>query len=82
VELTHESTFYWRHRPDQQRLQPAGGRAGIELFLLNRGQRADTQADVERDLALLRGRTRQYVFISSASAYQKPVGHYRITLPE
>ena len=29
-------------------------------------------ADVERDIALFRGRTKQYVFISSASAYQKP----------
>jgi nucleoside-diphosphate-sugar epimerase len=36
-------------------------------------------AQIERDLALFRGRTRQYVFISSASAYQKPVGHYLIT---
>jgi nucleoside-diphosphate-sugar epimerase len=30
------------------------------------------QADVERDISLFRGRTRQYVFISSASVYQKP----------
>ena len=30
------------------------------------------QADVERDIALFRGRTRQYVFISSATVYQKP----------
>src|SRR6478672_9015595 len=36
-------------------------------------------AHIDRDLALFRGRTRQYVFISSASAYQKPVGHYLIT---
>ena len=34
---------------------------------------------VERDIELFRGRTRQFVFISSASAYQKPVGHYLIT---
>ncbi len=33
---------------------------------------AFTTQDVERDLKLFRGRTRQYVFISSASAYQKP----------
>jgi nucleoside-diphosphate-sugar epimerase len=88
---------------------------GIELFLLNRGNRANVPAgatslvadirdqeamartlaghrfdavidwiaftpeDIERDLALFRGATRQYVFISSASAYQKPVGHYLIT---
>jgi len=36
-------------------------------------------AQIERDIALFRGRTRQFVFISSASAYQKPVGHYLIT---
>lgn len=40
---------------------------------------AFTPADIERDLALFRGRTRQYVFISSASAYQRPVEHYLIT---
>ena len=39
---------------------------------------AFTPAHVERDLALFRGRTRQYIFISSASAYQKPPGHYLI----
>jgi nucleoside-diphosphate-sugar epimerase len=89
---------------------------GIELTLLNRGQRTprfpagarvvtadiedpaavlraldgesfDAVVDwiafephqIERDLELFRGRTRQFVFISSASAYQKPVGHYLIT---
>src|ERR1035437_5655233 len=36
-------------------------------------------AHVERDIALFRGRTRQYIFISSASAYQKPASHYLIT---
>jgi nucleoside-diphosphate-sugar epimerase len=36
-------------------------------------------AHIERDLRLFRGRTRQYVFISSASAYQKPASHYLIT---
>src|SRR6266540_2180898 len=39
---------------------------------------AYTPVDIERDLALFRSNTRQYIFISSASAYQKPVGHYRI----
>ena len=33
---------------------------------------AFTPEDVERDLRLFRGRTAQYVFISSASAYQRP----------
>lgn len=37
------------------------------------------QEDVERDLELFRGRTGQYVFISSASAYHKPPAHYLIT---
>jgi len=36
-------------------------------------------AHVERDIALFLGRTRQYIFISSASAYQKPATHYLIT---
>jgi nucleoside-diphosphate-sugar epimerase len=35
--------------------------------------------DIERDLALFRGRTKQFVFISSASAYQKPPANYVIT---
>src|ERR1035437_8607821 len=36
-------------------------------------------AHIERDIALFRGRTRQYIFISSASAYQKPATSYLIT---
>jgi nucleoside-diphosphate-sugar epimerase len=36
-------------------------------------------ADIESRLALLRGRTGQYVFISSASAYQKPLARSPIT---
>jgi len=36
-------------------------------------------AQIERDIRLFRGRTKQYIFISSASAYQKPPGHYLIT---
>jgi nucleoside-diphosphate-sugar epimerase len=36
-------------------------------------------AHVERDIELFRGRTRQYIFISSASAYQKPATDYLIT---
>lgn len=82
---------------------------GIDLYLLNRGQRgvdipgaktltadinqpeqvaaalADHHFDsvvnwiafheheVERDINLFRGRTNQYIFISSASVYQKPI---------
>ena len=40
---------------------------------------AFTPADIERDLRLFRGKTGQFVFISSASAYQKPPKHYIIT---
>jgi nucleoside-diphosphate-sugar epimerase len=88
---------------------------GIELFHLNRGQRAAspagvqaltadirepaqaqaalaghrfdvvvdwiayTVADIERDLALFAGKTNQFIFISSASVYQKPLSHPVIT---
>jgi nucleoside-diphosphate-sugar epimerase len=82
---------------------------GIDLYLLNRGQRpttiegatvihgdinqvndvkvalkdhyfdcvvnwiAFTQEHVERDIELFKGKCSQYIFISSASAYQKPL---------
>jgi nucleoside-diphosphate-sugar epimerase len=57
------------------------------LQALLRGQTFDTVVDwlaftpedIQRDLALFRDRTRQFIFISSASAYQKPPAHYRIT---
>lgn len=35
--------------------------------------------DIERDITLFRDRTSQFIFISSASAYQKPPAHYVIT---
>ena len=40
---------------------------------------AFTPEHIERDLALFKGRTKQFVFISSASVYQKPPAHYLIT---
>jgi nucleoside-diphosphate-sugar epimerase len=40
---------------------------------------AFTVEDVERDIRLFRNRTDQFVFISSASAYQKPPKNYLIT---
>jgi nucleoside-diphosphate-sugar epimerase len=88
---------------------------GIDVSLLNRGQRAAAPAgarqirvdisdekatraalaglsfdvvvdwiaftapQVERDIALFSGNTGQYIFISSASAYQKPPSHWLIT---
>lgn len=39
---------------------------------------AFTPDQIERDIRLFRGKTKQYIFISSASAYQKPVSHYLI----
>ncbi len=89
---------------------------GIDLTLLNRGQRGEffprgarqmvadrrdpaavrsalagqdfdvvvdwivyTPQEAERDVELFSGRTGQYFFISSASAYQKPAAHWLIT---
>lgn len=40
---------------------------------------AYTPADIQRDISLFTGKTRQFIFISSASAYQKPPAHYLIT---
>ena len=40
---------------------------------------AFTPEDIERDLRLFKGKTDQFIFISSASAYQKPPQHYIIT---
>ncbi len=59
-----------------------GDEAAAERALA--GQRFDsvvdwiafTPADVERDLRLFGGRTDQFVFISSASAYRKPPGDW------
>ena len=38
-----------------------------------------TPADAERDLRLFAGKTDQYVFISSGSAYQRPSRHHIVT---
>ncbi len=40
---------------------------------------AFTPEQVERDYELFSGRTGQYIFISSASAYQKPLSHFEIS---
>ena len=45
---------------------------GSEMFDSVVNWIAFTPADIERDLALFANRARQYVFISSASAYEKP----------
>lgn len=40
---------------------------------------AFTPQDIERDIALFKGKTKHYIFISSASAYQKPLSYPIIT---
>lgn len=40
---------------------------------------AFTPEDIERDIALFKGRTKQYIFISSASCYQTPLSYPVIT---
>lgn len=40
---------------------------------------AFTKEDVQRDIEVFKGKTRQYIFISSASAYHKPVEDYPMT---
>jgi nucleoside-diphosphate-sugar epimerase len=40
---------------------------------------AYTAADVQQDVELFAGRTKQYIVISSASAYQKPPNHHIVT---
>ena len=40
---------------------------------------AFTPDDIRRDVELFRHSTRQYLFISSASVYQKPLAHYLLT---
>ena len=58
-----------------------------EIAVKLSGMRFDTVCDfigfvpsqIERDLRLFSGITKQYMYISSASAYHKPVRDYRIT---
>jgi nucleoside-diphosphate-sugar epimerase len=38
-----------------------------------------TPAQMKRDIAIFTGKTGQYIFISSASVYEKPVRHYMMT---
>ncbi len=59
---------------------PASLRAAIgdREFDVVANFRAFTPDQVEADVELFAGRTGQYIFISSASAYQKPVAHLPI----
>ena len=62
------------HKPDEVRAVLQGIDFDVVVDWI-----AFTPDDIERDLALFRGRVKQYIFISSASAYQKPPAHYLIT---
>ena len=52
---------------------------GDQVFDVVADFRAFSPAQVARDIELFEGRCRQYVYISSASAYQKPVARLPIT---
>jgi nucleoside-diphosphate-sugar epimerase len=52
---------------------------GDETFDVVANFRSFSPAKVSRDIELFEGRCRQYVYISSASAYQKPVARLPIT---
>jgi len=60
--------------------QPAQARAALRHLQFDAvvDWIAYTPEDIERDLALFRGRTRQFIFISSATVYQKPPGNHLI----
>src|ERR1700691_5327439 len=59
------------HKPEELRAALRGLRFDVVVDWI-----AYTPEHIERDLALFGGAVRQYIFISSASAYQKPPAHY------
>ena len=61
------------HKPDEARAALQGYDFDVVVDWI-----AYKPEDIERDLDLFRGRTKQFFFISSASAYQKPPAHYII----
>lgn len=58
------------HKPHELSKALAGHRFDIVVNWI-----AFVAQDIERDIELFRDRTEQYIFISSASAYQKPPSH-------
>lgn len=62
------------YQPDQVQAALAGQRFDVVVNWI-----AFHESDVERDLRLFDGQCGQYIFISSASAYQKPLTHPVIT---
>lgn len=92
LEAGHEVSLL--NRGESVRMAPAGAevlhadmRCVEDVRRCLEGRRFDviaqfigfTPADIERDLELFSGVTGQYVFISSASAYQKPPAYLPIT---
>ncbi len=57
----------------------AYGNLGDKHFDVVAQFRLYTAGEMKRDIQTFSGKTGQYVFISSASAYQKPAKHYIIT---
>ena len=66
-------------RADVRDLQSAQQALGSQTFDAVVNWIAFTPAHVEADLELFRGRTGQYIFISSASAYQTPPARVPVT---
>jgi len=62
------------HQPDDMRAALSGLEFDVVVDWI-----AYTPTDVERDIALFQGRTGQYVFVSSASVYEKPPTHYLVS---
>jgi nucleoside-diphosphate-sugar epimerase len=62
------------HQPQDVRAALAGLQFDVVVNWI-----AYKPADIERDLSLFKGRVGQYIFISSAAAYQKPPAHYLVT---
>ncbi|MCX7799600.1 MAG: SDR family oxidoreductase [Fimbriimonadales bacterium] len=85
-EVIHLNRGTSRPAPPGVRTVVCDVRAGGALPSELQGERFDavadfiafTAEDIERDLAWFRGRTRQFVFISSASVYQKPPSDWLI----
>ncbi|MGA8445552.1 MAG: RNA-binding protein, partial [Roseiarcus sp.] len=55
------------------------GELGEKHFDVVAQFRLYTRDQMKRDMATFTGKTGQYVFISSASVYEKPVRHYMMT---
>lgn len=62
------------HRPEEVKKAIAGMTFDVVANFI-----AFTPEDIQHDLELFTGKTGQYIFISSASAYQKPQSHYLVT---